>query len=215
MKIIVDHREQRSQVIVSLEKLGADIEITTLNVGDYVVSDRVAFERKRIDDLLATLLERRELFSQLKDLARSYKRPILIIEGDDPFFSLNHRLHPNAIQGILNTIALMRIPVLYTLNEAETAQVITMIAEKEQGKRNRPFNLHGKRSRFSPCEAKEYVVSSISGIGPIVTRNLLIYFGNVENIMTAPRDELMKVERVGSKTADRIRGLTGGWYDHL
>jgi len=47
MKIIVDHRETRSKVIGSLEKLGADIEIITLKVGDYVVSDQVAFERKR------------------------------------------------------------------------------------------------------------------------------------------------------------------------
>jgi len=39
-----------------------------------------------------------------------------------PRFSLNGRMHPNAIQGILNTIALMRIPALFTLNEAETAQ---------------------------------------------------------------------------------------------
>jgi ERCC4-type nuclease len=34
----------------------------------------------------------------------------------------------------------------------------------------------------------------------------------MENIMTAPRDELMKVERVGSSTADRIRGLAGELY---
>jgi Fanconi anemia group M protein len=213
MKIIVDYREQRSKVIGSLEKLGADIEITTLKVGDYVVSDSVAFERKRIDDLLATLLERRELFSQLKDLAKSYRRLILIIEGDDPFFSLNGRMHPNAIQGILNTIALMRIPALITLNEAETAQVIIMIAEKEQCNRKRPFNQHGKRSRHSQTEAKEYVVSSILGIGPTVARNLLLHFGSVESIMTAPREELMKVERVGSGTADRIRGLAGERYD--
>lgn len=213
MKIIVDHREKRSKVIDSLKKQGADIELTTLEVGDYIVSDRVAFERKRIDDLFATLLERRDLFSQLTDLARSYKRPILIIEGDDPFFSQNGRIHPNAIQGILNTIALMRVPVLYTLNEAETAQVITMIAEKEQGQRNRTFNKHGKRSRLSKEEAKEYIVSSILGIGPTVARNLLLNFGSVKNIMNAPREELLKVERVGSGTADRIRELAGESYE--
>ena len=56
MKIIVDYRERRSKVIESLEKLGADIEITTLKVGNYIVSDRVAFERKRIDDLLLRCL---------------------------------------------------------------------------------------------------------------------------------------------------------------
>lgn len=122
-------------------------------------------------------------------------------------------MHPNAIQGILNTIALMRIPALFTLNEAETAQVIIMIAEKEQCNRKRPFNQHGKRSHLSQTEAKEYVVSSILGIGPTVARNLLLHFGSVESIMTAPREELMKVERVGSGTADRIRGLAGGRYD--
>ena len=213
MKIVVDHREMRSGVAEALRKLGADIETTALEVGDYVVSDRVAFERKAVDDLFATLLERRELFSQLMDLARSYRRPVLIIEGEDPFFFSSRRMHPMAVQGFLNTIALMRIPTLYTLNEAETAQVISMIAAKEQGDRNRPFNPHGKRSHFSQGEAKEYIVSSLPGVGPVAAGNLLRHFGSVEMIMTAPREELMKVERVGARIADRIRELAGGRYD--
>lgn len=213
MKIIIDHREMRSKVPESLQKLGAEIEITTLEVGDYVVSDHVAFERKTVNDIFATLLERRELFSQLNDLAKSYRRPILIIEGEDPFFFSSRRMSPKAIQGFLNSIALMRIPTIYTLNEAETAQVICMIAEKEQAEKNRPVNLHGKRRRLSQKESKEYIVSSILGIGPVVARNLLEHFGNVEKVMTAPREELMKVELVGCKIADRIRELAEGRYD--
>ncbi len=84
MRIVIDHREMRSKVAETLRKLGADIEIATLAVGDYVVSNRVAFERKTVNDLFATMIERRELFSQLMDLGRSYKRPILIIEGQLP-----------------------------------------------------------------------------------------------------------------------------------
>ncbi len=117
------------------------------------------------------------------------------------------------IQGILNTIALMRIPTLYTLNEAETAQVISMIAENVQDGKNIHINLHGKRSRLSQDEAKEYVLSSVPGVGHKVAGNLLRYFGSVENVMAASREDLMKVERVGSRTADRIRGLAGGIYD--
>lgn len=212
MKVVIDHREMRSRVAEALRKLGADIEITTLEVGDYVVSDRVAFERKTVNDLFATLLERRELFSQLMDMARSYRCPILIIEGEDPFFFSGRRVHPMAVQGFLNAIALMRIPTLYTLNEAETAQVISMIAAKEQGDRNRPFNPHGKRSRLSQSEAKEYIVSSLPGIGPVAAGNLLRHFGSVERVMTAPREELMKVERVGARIAERIRELAGRRY---
>ncbi|MCE8422593.1 MAG: hypothetical protein J5U17_01900 [Candidatus Methanoperedens sp.] len=213
MKIVIDHREIRSRVAESLVKLGANIEIATLEVGDYVVSDRVAFERKTVDDIFATLLERRELFSQLFDLSRSYRLPILIIEGGDPFFHSSRRVNPMAIQGFLNAIALMRIPTLYTLNEAETSQVISMIARKEQADKNRPVSFHGKRSRLSQSEVKEYIVSSLPGIGPVAAKNLLTHFGSVENIMTAPQEELMKVERVGSRIADRIREIAGGRYE--
>ncbi len=213
MKIVIDHREMRSGVAEALERSGADIEITTLEAGDYVVSDRVAFERKTVDDLFATLIERRELFSQLKDLSGSYRLPILIIEGGDTFFFSGRRVHPMAIQGFLNTIALMRIPTLYTLNEAETAQVIGMIVEKEQGARNRHLNLHGKRSRLSQSEAKEYLVASIPRVGSVAAGNLLRHFGSVEKVMAAPREELMRVERVGVRIAERIRELAGGRYD--
>lgn len=212
IKIIIDHRENRSKVVQEFCNLGADIEVTTLEVGDYIVSDRVAFERKTIEDLFMTLMERRELFSQLMDLSSSYRRPILIMEGQDPFFYSSRRLNPAAVQGFLNSIALMRIPTIYTLNEAETAQVICMIARKEQSDRNMQFNFHGKRSQLSQSETKEYVLSSIPGIGTVVAGNLLRHFGSVENVMTAQVNELIKVDRVGRRIADRIRKLAGEPY---
>ena len=88
-----------------------------------------------------------------------------------------------------------------------------MIAKKVQVDKNRPVNLHGKRRRLSHSESKEYIVSSILGIGPLIARNLLNHFGSVEKVMTAPREELMKVELVGRKIADRIRELAEGRYD--
>ncbi len=78
----------------------------------------------------------------------------------------------------------MRIPTPYMLNEAEMVQVIGMIAEKEQGDRNMPFNPHGKRSRLSQREANEYTLSSIPGVGLTVAGNLLRRFGSVEKVMT-------------------------------
>ncbi|CAG1004582.1 hypothetical protein METP3_03625 [Methanosarcinales archaeon] len=89
----------RSRVPEALVKLGAEIEISTLKTGDYVVSDRVAFERKTVDDVFATLIERRELFSQLMDLAKSYRKPILIIEGEDIFFFSGRRMNPKSDTG--------------------------------------------------------------------------------------------------------------------
>lgn len=88
-----------------------------------------------------------------------------------------------------------------------------MIAEKEQTDKKRPFSLHGKRSRLSQSAEREYVISSIPGIGHTVAGNLLRHFGSVEKVMTAPLEELMEVERVGARMAERIRELAGGRYD--
>lgn len=107
----------------------------------------------------------------------------------------------------------MRIPTLYTLNEAETAQVIGMIAKKEQTDRNRPFNPHGKRSRLSQSGAKEYILSSIPCVGPIVAGYLLRHFGSVEKVMTASQEELMKVERVGARISVSIREIAERRYE--
>jgi Fanconi anemia group M protein len=50
-EIVIDRREMRSHVAKTLERLGVKLTFKTLLVGDYVVSDRIAFERKTIDDL--------------------------------------------------------------------------------------------------------------------------------------------------------------------
>jgi len=36
MKVFIDHREMRSRVVDELIELGAEIEITTLGIGDYL-----------------------------------------------------------------------------------------------------------------------------------------------------------------------------------
>ncbi len=62
---------------------------------------------------------------------RCYERPILIIEGEDPFFS-GRTVNPESIKGILKTIAIsFRVPTLFMFNEAETAEVIPGIARLE------------------------------------------------------------------------------------
>ncbi len=49
-------------------------------------------------------------------------------------------------------------------------------------------------------------------IGPVVAKNLLKHFGTVAAVMSASREELMAVELVGPKTADRIREVVGEAY---
>ncbi|WP_054864967.1 ERCC4 domain-containing protein [Methanosarcina barkeri] len=84
----MDFREAKSGVANVLDKLGVEIIFTTLEIGDYVVSDRLAVERKRTDDFVSSLVDgKRNLFAQLSNLTRVYQKPVLIIEGTELFTS--------------------------------------------------------------------------------------------------------------------------------
>jgi Fanconi anemia group M protein len=212
VKVYVDRREIRSHVVHSLEKMGVEVILRTLKVGDYVVSDRVGIERKAAEDFLSTFLDGKDLFSQISDLARAYSHPLLIIEGEGIYSK--RQIHPNAIRGALSTVAIdFGVPVLFTRDEEDTAALISVIAKREQaGDSKKEINLHGNKTASTLPEQQEYLVSAISEIGPVVARNLLQHFGSVERIMKASREELMEVELVGPKTADRIREVVSAEY---
>jgi ERCC4-type nuclease len=61
-------------------------------------------------------------------------------------------------------------------------------------------------------EQREYIVSAITDIGPLASRNLLSYFGSVENVMKASREELGNVKLIGPITAEHIRKVVSGKY---
>ena len=67
-----------------LESMGLEVTLRNLEVGDYVISERVAVERKTASDFISSIIDpQRNLFRQMADLARTYDRPILILEGRD------------------------------------------------------------------------------------------------------------------------------------
>jgi len=184
----------------------------TLEVADYVVSDRVAFERKNIDDFLSSWLTEKKLFGQIGDLVKAYERPVLIIEGGNPMYA-GRNLHQNAVQGLMNTIAVsFRCPVLYSDNAPDTANIIMMIAKKEQDEEYRLPQMHGKRSHMTTDEQREYIVSAIPDVGPVAARALLEHFGSVQEVFSTDIERLIHVKNVGRKTAEKIREVVGGKY---
>jgi len=215
--IVIDSRELRSGVgkaldLVKVPKVNLDIK--TLEVGDYVVSNRVGIERKAIADFWKSLLEERKLFQQLEDLADAYLRPILIIEGGNLFTS--RQMNPNAVRGIINTITIgYRIPIIYTESTQETAQVILQAAIREQIQHKRCISLHGKRTHMDTLTQRRYIIGAICDVGPKTAINLLDHFKSVEKVMSASYDELLNVDEVGPITAQKIRDIVGGTIEPL
>jgi len=212
LRIVIDHRETKGGVAKVLDRLGMELSFAALEIGDYVVSDRLAVERKRTDDFASSLIDgKRNLFAQLLDLARVYEKPVLIIEGEELFTC--RQLNPNAIYGSLVSIAIdFGVSILYSRDEEETAAILKVLAKREQTENKREINPHGKKSASTLAEQQEYLISSISNIGPKAARNLLLHFGSVEAIMKADTEELKKVKLIGPKTAARIREVLESPY---
>ena len=207
-KIFVDPREREMGKL--LESQGLEVTLKNLEVGDYIVSDRIAIERKTADDFVASIIDpERNLFRQISDLSRAYERPVLILEGRDLY---TRQISPNSIRGALAAIAVdYGIPIIPTESREETAAVIAMLVARER-KEGREPKLHGHKTARTLKEQQEYLVSAIPSVGPAVARNLLKHFGTIEKITTASEEELLQVDLVGPKIAERIRELIGGEY---
>ncbi len=204
VKIYVDSREAQSGIAKKLKEMGIEVEMKALSVADYVLSDRVAVERKTDRDFVESIVKKdRDLFNQLARLKSAYSRPLLIIEGENLY-----RINPTAVRGAIAAITVdFGIPVIWTRNSDETAEYLAIIARREQVIKKRKPALHDGKTKKTLKEMQEYVVSSLSNVGPVTAKNLLDYFQTVERIVTAKEDELTRVPNVGLKTARRIRKL--------
>ncbi|AUX07888.1 ATP-dependent RNA helicase/nuclease Hef [Halalkaliarchaeum desulfuricum] len=213
-EIVIDQRELDSHIARELStREGIYTRLETLSVGDYVLSDRVAVERKSVDDFLDTLTGGdRSLFEQAGDLARNYSRPVLILEGETDLYGARN-VHPNAIRGALASLAIdFDVSVLRTDGTEGTANMLETIARREQEERDRAVSVHGEKGSKTLPEQQEYVVSAIADIGPITARGLLEAFGSVEAVMTAEKEDLLEIDGIGEVTADRIREVVASEY---
>ncbi len=201
--IYIDSREMRSGIAKRLREKGAKVEITNLEVADYVLSERVGVERKTVDDFLDSMVSSERLFSQILNLKKSYPKPVLVIEGENIYGK--RRMNPHAIRGAIASIAVdFGVPLIFTKNEEETADFLIAIARREQEIKGREIALHADKTKRDLSEELEYVVSAIPDVGPVIARNLLEKFGTLRNLANAEIDDLVTVSKVGKKTAERI-----------
>lgn len=130
-RVVINSKEKDSGVVKALENQDLEIEIATLESGDYIVNRRIAFKRLTVNDILKSIFKGEKLFSAMGNMTKVYECRILIIEGEDPFFP-GRPVNLSFIQSFLKTIAVsFGVSTLFTLNEAQTAEVISSIARAE------------------------------------------------------------------------------------
>ncbi len=193
-RIIVDHRENKSTVPEELKKLGLEVELKELKVGDYIVRNTI-IERKTQQDFLGSMINKR-LLRQIEDLKKIDKK-LLLIEGQENYDDVNSGINPNAIRGFLLSIALKnKIPILFSKNQKETAKFIQLIANKKE----KEISLNPTRSNLDKKQQLQFIIEVFPGIGPKTSRKLLDELGTIQNIINAPEEKLREILGKKSET---------------
>ncbi|MFX1298470.1 MAG: DEAD/DEAH box helicase [Promethearchaeota archaeon] len=206
-EITVDHRESSSSIVKELISSGFKIKLAQLPVADYLIGSRILIERKTCEDFSKSIIDGR-LFKEIKELKQNSTHPLLLIEGEDLYTAST--LKSESIRGAYLSIILdFKIPIILTKNGKESAIFFKTIAKRErkqeEGKKNVRTRI--EKSPQKTSEIQEFIVAGIPGIDTIRAKNLLYKLETVEAIFSAEEKELVEVEGIGKKLANRINKI--------
>ncbi len=204
--VFADSREHGS-VIDRLFKNGINVKVGQLKAGDFIISEDVGVERKTTDDFVNSLVDKR-LFEQAQKLKQNFVRPLYIIEGNfENLFSVRN-VDSKAILGALTSLILdWQVPLLFSRNPEETADIITNLAKREQIDNKKLVSVRSGQKPKILTEQQQYFIEGLPNIGPTAARNLLKHFTTPKNILNASIEELKEVDGIGKILAEQIRKL--------
>ncbi|PIN89146.1 hypothetical protein COU60_04750 [Candidatus Pacearchaeota archaeon CG10_big_fil_rev_8_21_14_0_10_34_76] len=191
--IVLDHREKNSLIPSELMKLGFTLEFKQLPVGDYLIN-KTAIERKTISDFKTSIINKR-IMRQLLEL-KQYPSHLMILEGlenENPYSGI---IHENAFRGFLLSILTdYQIPIIFTLNEKDTARYISVLAKKQ--KKSAP-SIRASKIFLTEKERLQFILEGFPQIGPSTSTKLLSHFKTIKNIANASEEELRNL--IGKKS---------------
>lgn len=208
IEIVADDRENK--VAKELSRMDVVIEKERLEVGDFILSDETAVERKSAADLVDSIVDSR-LFDQLQDLTR-FENPIIVVEGKDLY---GHRdVHADAIRGALASVSVdYGVPILWSDSVKETSELLESIARREQEDKDKEIAVRSEKSPKTRTEKLEFVVAGVPDVNTKIARRLLQEFGTVRDVFEASEEELQEVRGIGEKTAASIVDLVTEEYE--
>lgn len=213
MMITADIREKNSLVISELVHLGVSVEFSHLGVGDFILSDELAIERKTIDDFIASIIDKR-LLNQLSNLKNNFKKSLLILEGiDEQDIYINKRkIHENAVRGmILSVITDFDVPIIFTKDYKDSAKFLYLLAKKQENP-PRETSLKFKKKAFNLSEQQQFFIEGFPGIGPSLSKELLDKFKTIKNIINANSEDLKNIKGLSINKIENVTRIINADY---
>lgn len=198
----VDNAEQPSGVPSLLSETdGVKVELSRLEIGDYLCAYDVVVERKTAVDFIASIMDRR-LFEQVAKMVAGYETAILVLEGD--VYATRSGIAPTALDGTLSWLAtLSGITVLPSTGVEHSARLIATIARHAQHGLGYEIPLRHAKPKHLGVQ-QQYLVEGLPGIGPGRAKDLLKHFGTPGRLFAASVGDLREVRGIGERAAQAI-----------
>lgn len=180
------------------------------NVDRYIISERLAIERRTGSSFMRGIMEK-TLFTSAIYMREHFAMPILIVEGE-----INYEytmFEPQAIRGAVSAMMLQYgLSVLSTRNLEETVELIAMMARQEQIGIPE-ISLIPKRKAADLPDLQRRIIEMLPGCGMVMARDLLQHFGSVHRIANATKDDLLSMRGIGDKKATEMYEVLNAEYE--
>lgn len=200
--LIVDDREPASMVDSLRRVRNLDVQVGQLEIGDYVVPDRLVIERKTVTDFINSIvLDDKRLFTQAERMSHQDVPAVLIVEGD---IYAQDRMKLPQLAGALSYLGVIqRISVLPSLSAAHTSYLIAKLVRHAVHGLGYDLALRGKKPK-GPSKAAAFVLEGIPGVSPALAKALLAHFGSISALSRATPTEMRQVKGIGPTTSESI-----------
>ena len=211
-RIVIDDRERKSGIPELIKKIGINVEIKTLQVGDYIVSPETVVERKSIQDFMSSIFDG-TLFDQCNRLKENFQFPIILLEGNvDEIEDIME--NPFVFYGAMSTIVIdFKIPIIPTPNASDTAKLLVAMCSRKESTNGHYLK---KIKKSTDIEKQQLsVLSSLPGVGEKTAIRMLEKFGTPLQVFGASVTDLSKVSGLGNERAKKIKKMLNGKSKHL
>ncbi len=201
--IIVDKREP-SSIRTELQNQAVSYELATLEYGDFILSSRIAVERKRGDDLVASIYDHR-FFAQLKALKALYPCPVLILENPTRMFHRRYTNEDSVYGAIVYVLRKLGISIIPTETMQETCSVLKHLHQKETDTGFYPSIPPALSETASLTQDDQiYLLEGLMYTGSKRSHEFLERFGTLSNFLSTFLQTDIEYNRNGNP-----KGITG------
>jgi len=204
LRIVVDEREKKSRIPQLLQKVGLDVEIKMLPIGDYIVGPETIVERKSVSDFISSIFDGR-LYDQCARLREHYQSPVLIMEGNADEIDLLVD-NPMIFYRAASQVSLdFKIPIIPTPNALHTAKLLTILCKKREPAHGPLLKKIKKSTNLQHQQLS--VLGSLPGVGEKLAVRMLERFQTPLGVFNATTADLAKVEGLGQARAKKIKAM--------